>query len=205
MKRKKHTRVVETQEVLVTCSTGTVVQCLPISNTLAAIRATVELPDVPTYQMTDVAGSVIDVEYDQAAIDDENTPEEDKTSWAEYQAKLAEATGERNNRIYARIVRKGVKVVSGLSMGKFIADLKEDGIEPPTDKKKLKRLYADLEIFACPDDFNQVLMGISLASGVDEEAIKAAEDQLFRPLGEPDGQDAGADPGDSETGQEQAA
>ena len=90
-------------------------------------------------------------------------------------------------------------------MGKFINELKEDGIEPPTDKAKLKRLYADLEIFASPDDFNQVLMGISLASGVDEEAIKAAEDQLFRADGESDGQDAGADPGDSEAGQKETA
>ena len=196
MKRKQHTRIVETQEVLVTCSTGTVVQCLPISNTLAAIRNTVELPDAPTYTMKDVAGAEIDVVYDQVAIDDPNTPQEDKDAWAAYQVALAEATAERNSRLYSRVCRKGIKVVKGLSMGKFINELKEDGIEPPTDEAKLKRLYADLEVFASPDDFNQVLMGISLASGVDEEAIKAAEEQLFRPLGQPDGADTGTDTGD---------
>ena len=205
MKRKKHTRVVETQEVLVTCSTGTTVRCLPISATLQAIRETVKLPDPPTYQMKDVAGSVLDVEYDQDAIDDPNTPEEDKQAWAEYQQALAEATAERNRRIFSRVCRRGIKVVDGLSMGQFIKDLKEDGIDAPTDKTKLKKLYAELEVFASPDDFNQVLMGISLASGVDEEAIRAAEERLFRPVGESDGQDTGTDPGDSGQGQEKEA
>lgn len=201
MKRKKHTRKVESPEVEIEMSTGTIVRCLPISATLAAIRNTVQLPSVPTYTMKDVAGSEIDVEYDQAAIDDEHTPQEDKEAWAEYQRELAKATAERNKRLYSRVCRKGIKKVKGISMGKFIEDLKEDGIEPPTDKKKLDRLYADLEIFASPDDFNQVLMGISLASGVDEEVISQAEDRLFRPVGKPDGEDATADPGDSVEGQ----
>jgi len=196
MKRKKHTRIVETQQVLVTCSTGTVVECLPIANTLEAVRNTVELPAKPTYSMKDVAGSEIDVEYDQAAIDDPNTPQADKDAWAEYLVKNAEAEAERNRRIYSRVARKGIKIVKGPSMGEFIDDLKADGIEPPTDKNKLKRLLADLEVFASKDDFNQVLMGIYLASGADEESIRAAEEQLFRPVGQPDGQDADADPGD---------
>jgi len=204
MKRKKHTRTVETQEVIVTMSTGTIVQCLPISLSLAAIRNTVDLPDVPTYTQTDVAGAEMEHEYDQKAIDDKHTPQEDKDAWAEYKVQLVKASTERSMRIYSRVARKGIKVIKGLSMGKFIADLKEDGIDPPTDKKELKRLYADLEIFACPDDFNQVLMGIQLASGVDEEVIKEAEERMFRPLGEPDGEDAGSDSGDPETGQKEA-
>lgn len=205
MKRKKYERTVTSPEVLVTVSAGTIVRCLPISNALAAIRNTVDLPDTPTYTMKDVSGAEIDVEYDQKAIDDPNTSKEDKEAWAEYQIALAAAITERNRRLYSRVVRKGTKVAKGKSMGKFVAELKEDGIEPPTDKKKLKRLYADLEIFTSPTDFNAVVAGIALASGVDAEEIKAAEDRLFRPVGKPDGEDAETDPGDSEERQEEAA
>lgn len=196
MKRKKHTRTVETAQVLVTCSNGITVECLPIASAIQAVRNTVESLAKPTYTMTDVAGAEIDVEYDQAAIDDPNTPQADKDAWAEYLVKSAEAEAERNRRIYSRVARKGIKVVSGPSMGEFIEDLKADGIDPPTDKNKLKRLYADTEVFTTPADFQQVLMGIYLASGADEEVIREAEERLFRPVGQSDGADTGTNSGD---------
>ena len=205
MKRKKHTRKVEFPDVTIETSNGTVVRCLPIANSLQAIRNTVELPSPPTYQMTDVAGSVIDVEYDQAAIDDENTPQEDKDAWKQYQKDLAEATRQRNDRIYALVIKKGIEVVKGTTIGQFCEELHEMGIDPPADKTKLRRLHADVEIFSCPQDFTQVMVGISMASGVNEEAIREAEERLFRPVGELDGQDTGSDSGDPGTGSEETA
>jgi len=207
-KRKTYRKQVtsSTTDVEVTLSTGVTVRCFPIVATLDAIRNTVPLPDKPTYTMTDVAKAKIDIEYDQAAIDDENTPPEDKKAWTHYLQEAQKAQAERSHRIYSRIARRGIKVIGGgMSKSEFIEELEADGITPPENKHAFNLLYTQLEVIATPDDFQAVMIGISVASGVDPERIAAAESKIFRPVGKLDGEDAGTDSGDAQEGQEPQA
>ncbi len=211
-KRKKQYRnKVQTTAptVEIELSTGAIVRCLPILAGIEAIRNTIEFPEKPTYVIKGVGGSEVETAYDQAAIDDPSTPEEDKAAWAEYLADFAAVTTRRNTLVFNRVIRRGIKVIKGgmgsggISKADFIAELKEDGADVPEGKGAFNRLYVRLEIILTPQDFEAIMTGIAIASGADAERVKEAEDRLFRAVetGQEIHTDNDADSGDSSKGQ----
>lgn len=190
--------------VIVTTSRGIRVVCKPVATMLDGIDeeehrkalAEVGVPSVPTYEVKDVSGDVSAVEYDQEAIDDPNTPDEDREAWEEYRDKLAQAEAlaqqRSNDRMMRIIAVSGTEILDPEPEDEWTARHEFMGWDVPKNKYERMYHYFRREVVGTQDDGYKLIAGISAASGMSQEVLAVIEDRFRRAMGQ---DDAAADPG----------
>lgn len=150
-----------------------------------------KLLDPPTYTTKLPGGGSQTHEYDQEAIDDASTPEEDKKLWEQHLKDVAEFNTDFSEQSMKMILYDGIQC-------EMPEDWEEEqrwmGIEIPENKFDLKVHYLQTEVFKTPLDLQNVVQKIMSASmkGVDEEAVAAAMSS-FRSAQETGGEQANTD------------
>jgi hypothetical protein len=211
MARKRKTekpkpwRIVDGNKVVVTTSRGVTVECLPIFSTIEAheenIQASVEWPEKPIRLITDVAGSVVEQPFSEAYIKSDRATEEEKDTWNEYQAQQARAQAEFDEKYQVGVVR----LLS--TDGVHLIDVDEDAwaekhrwvnMTVPEDPNERALHFFRTEVLGnIEEDLAAIMAGITLASGGDEELIRAAEASFRAEMGQARRDAAGDDTGDT--------
>ena len=200
-------RVVDGNCVLVTTSRGVTVECLPIASTIEAheenVRASVDWPEVPTRSVTDVAGSVEEMPLSAEYIKSGYATEEETEAWEAYQAEQARAQAEFDGKYQLGIVRllavEGVRVLDA-DEDAWVRRHKWMNMIVPDDPDELALHFFRTEVLGnIQDDLGAIMAGITLASGGDEELIRAAEDSFRLEMGRTRRAEALDDTGDPAT------
>lgn len=187
-------------------SRGVKVECLPIAAEIEAqennIRSGIDWPEVPTREVSDVAGSVMHFSYTDESIKD--APEEAKQAWEKYQADLFAAQHEFDARIGEGrprlIAYRGIRLVDESLPAKWEKEHEWLGMTIPETPHERALHFFQTEILGNPTtDLYGILLGIYKASGYSDELLEKAEAFFRSQMGRGDGTDAGADPGDSGT------
>ena len=176
MAKKKVAKVEEEQDDIRTTSTGQRYKCLSIPGLLDKARASVPVPEVPRYSYTTAGGDIAEDEMDDAVADDPKTSEEDKQRWAEYKAAEEEAGQQQFAKIVEVCYKRGIKLLDYEPEGEWLEEHRDWlGLDVP-DKSYERRMYfIETEVVGSPEDVMDIVMGVALASGIDKEAVAAAE------------------------------
>jgi len=125
--------------IVVTTSSGWEVECQPVADLLLRVGQNLvepEPPTVPTYTVTGAGGETDQRPYDQEAIDDPSTPDEDRERWAAYLDARADYDAEmdrvetRRNEMRGRFMAlRGAKITAGIMRASGLAQEALDQIE----------------------------------------------------------------------------
>ena len=193
-------RVEQNGAIVVTTASGWEVECQPVADLLLRVGQNLvepELPDVPTYVVTGAGGETETRTYDQEAIDDPKTPDEDREAWATYLDEKAaydaamEAVEQKRNELRGRFMAlRGVKV-RGLpgdletwaneQRTLFGFEIEDDGLP---HSAALLLAYIDQHIIRTQADGAKVTAGIMRASGLAQEALDSVEATFLDSLGQ---------------------
>lgn len=193
-------RIEDDGTVVTTTASGWDCECMPVADLLLRVGANIvdpPEPEAPTYTITGVGGAEEQRTHTAESIIDDKTPDDERLAWTFYleqleeweahTAELDQRRGELRGRFMAL---RGVKVrglpddlqawanEQQLLYGFEIAD---DGL--PHDKALLLA-FIDQEIIRTPTDGAKVTAGILRASGLDQEALDAAEASFLDSLGQ---------------------
>jgi len=200
--------------IVVTTSSGWEVECQPVADLLLRVGQNLvepEPPTVPTYTVTGAGGETDQRPYDQEAIDDPSTPDEDRERWAAYLDARADYDAEmdrvetRRNEMRGRFMAlRGAKVRRLPENLDAWADEQwalfgfeiEDGDLPHATALQLA--YIDNEVIRTQDDGAKITAGIMRASGLAQEALDQIETTFLDSMGYGNGADAEGDPGVSD-------
>ena len=204
-------RVEQNGAIVVTTASGWEVECQPVADLLLRVGQNLvepELPDVPTYVVTGAGGETEMRTYDQEAIDDPKTPDEDREKWAAYlDEKTAydaamEAVEQKRNELRGRFMAlRGVKVRgrpddldawADEQRTLFGFEIADDGL--PHDAALLLA-YIDQHVIRTQSDGAKVTAGIMRASGLAQEALDSIEATFLDSLGQGRRTDAEGDTG----------
>ena len=163
-------------------------------------------PEGPTYTITGVGGAEEQRPHDAESIADEKTTDDERLAWAfyieqreEWEAHVAKIEAQRGEMRGRFMALRGIKV-RGLpddleSWAKEQHALYgfeiEDGALP--HDKALLLAFIDQNIIRTPTDGAKVTAGILRASGLDQEALDAAEATFLDTLGQTGRADAETD------------
>ena len=139
---------------------------------------------VPKYKVEVAGGSIQEYEYDEESIADKKTPQEDIDKWNEYKSKLEEMNSEINEKTSAYMIYKGIEFNE--IPNEWIEEQEWLGVDLPDNKFDLKVRYVFSEILITAIDIKDAILKITKLStkGVDESAVKAAEESFQRILPE---------------------
>jgi hypothetical protein len=203
--KTKPWRVVDGNKVLVTTSRGVTVECLPIASTIETheenIRGSIEWPDHPVRIITDVAGSekekLLSTEYIKSGY----ATEEETEAWEAYQVEQIRAQAEFDERYQIGVTRllavEGIELVD-VDEDAWIKRHKWLNMTVPDDPDERALHFFRTEILGnIEDDFAAIMAGITLASGGDEELIRAAEASFRSEMGRTKRAETDDDTGDT--------
>jgi hypothetical protein len=154
-------------------------------------------PEAPTYTITGAGGAEEQRTHTQESIDDPKTTDEERIAWAfyleqleEWEAHTAELDTKRGELRGRFMALRGVKV-RGLpddlqawaNEQQLLYGFEVDDQGLPHDKALLLA-FIDQEIIRTPTDGAKVTAGILRASGLDQEALDAAEASFLDSLGQ---------------------
>jgi len=204
-------RVENDGTIVVTTASGWEVECQPVADLLLRVGQNLvepELPEPPTYVVTGAGGETEPRTYDQEAIDDPKTPDEDREKWAAYlDEKTAydaamEAVEQKRNELRGRFMAlRGVKVRgrpddldawADEQRTLFGFEIADDGL--PHDAALLLA-YIDQHVIRTQSDGAKVTAGIMRASGLAQEALDSIEATFLDSLGQGRRTDAEGDTG----------
>jgi len=192
-------RVEEDGTVLVTTSTGWVVECQPVADLLLRVGSNLPEPpepDPPTYEMVGAGGATETKTYDAEGIADPKTPPEDKAKWAAYldvkalyDDMIARNERKRNEMRGRFMALRGIKVrgmpddleawaqeqevLFGLTID---ANLPRDAA--------LRLAFVDAEVVRTQEDGAKITSGMMRAQGMDQEALDSVEATFRDTLGQ---------------------
>lgn len=133
----------------------------------AAMRS-VDVPPAPTYEVQIGDGEGTATYYHDATS--VQTPEE-KAAWDAYQAALARQNQAAATRVMNFYYTRGIAEEMD---GGWEAEQRYFGVEIPEDPIERKLHWIQTELLVSPVDFQEAIVAIMEASGVDEEATRAA-------------------------------
>lgn len=178
-------------KVYVTTSTGVEVQCLPFWNEVMMAGSALSFPDepeVPTYTFTDADQDSVERPYNQEAIDDPKTPDEDREKWAAYlelkepyeRDKLEVLSKQQLMR--TRVLALKATKVKDLDLDAWANEhLEMYGIEIPEDDRMI--YWFASEVVKVELDGAKIMAGIARASGMTEDQLDSIEEEFPDPLG----------------------
>ena len=174
--------------VIATVQSGWQVECLPVGDLLLRVGSHIERPEEPeppTYSMDGVGGSQETRTHDAESIADPKTSEAERAAWTVYTAKLtayekrtAEIDAQINEMRGTFINLEGIKVIG---LPDDLAGWAEkqrarygfeiDGSTP----EDLLLAFIEHHVIRTAKDGVRITAGILRASGLDQEALDAAE------------------------------
>jgi len=186
--------------VTVVTSSGWTVECQPVAALLLRVGQNLVEPmppEVPTYTIASPIGGKEERPYDQEAVDDPKTPEEDRTKWELYQFALGQyglevqrITNQRNEMRGRFMALRGVKV-------RGLPDDLEAWAQEQTllygfefedrdlpHEAALRLAFIDNEVIHTQDDGAKITAGIMRASGLDQEALDSVEATFLDSMGQ---------------------
>ncbi|MHC4413449.1 MAG: hypothetical protein ACYSW6_10870 [Planctomycetota bacterium] len=197
MSEQEHFYTVENGRVYTLISGRWKVECLPYMDDIMRAGSALLIPDapeIPTYTFIDADGDTETKEYTQAAIDDPNTPEEDREKWAVYLVEKA-AYDIDVGAIKSQQAQMKARVFAYRALRNEWAKEREEfyGIPVPDDEKDRKMAFVLLEVGRDEMNAIRISAGCAKAQGVDQEVLDLIEERFRNPLGESEGQDAQTD------------
>jgi len=181
--------------VIATMQSGWVVECLPVGDLLLRVGAHIERPDEPeppTYQMDGVGGSSESRPHDAESIKDPKTSDAECAAWqvylalkAAYDKRTAELDGQINEMRGTFINLEGIKVRGLPADLPAWADKQRTryGFEiDGTDDESLLLAFIEHNVIRTMRDGVRITAGILRASGLDQEALDAAEASFLNTL-----------------------
>ena len=178
-------------KVYVTTSTGIEVQCLPFWNEVMMAGSALSFPDepqVPIYIMTDADQEIVERPYNQEAIDDPKTPEEDRVEWAAYLELKDQYEQDKAKVRYkqemmrTRVLAIKATRVKGLDLDAWANEhLEMYGIEIPEDDRMI--YWFASEVVKVELDGAKIMAGIARASGMTTDQLDSIEELFPDPLG----------------------
>ena len=203
--------------IVVTTASGWAVECQPVADLLLRVGQNFvepDLPTAPTYIVTGAGGEQDERTYDQEAIDDPKTPDEDREAWAayldaqaDYDARMTAIEQKRNEMGGRFMALRGVKVRNlpddleswaEEQRALFGFELDDNGLPHPA---ALQLAFIDNEVIRTQTDGAKITAGIMRASGLAQEALDSVEATFRNTLGQTGRADAEGDTGVSgETG-----
>lgn len=179
---KKKAAEEEKDDVHIT-STGQRYKCLSIPGLLDKARASVPMPGVPKYSYTTAGDDVAEEEMDDAVAADEKTSEEDKARWKEYKVAKLRADSQQFAKVVDVCYKRGIELLDYDPNGDWLEEHRDWlGLDVP-DKLRERRMYfIESEVVGCPEDVMDIVLNVALASGVDKEAVAAAEASFRRAI-----------------------
>ena len=189
--------------VIATMQSGWVVECLPVGDLLLRVGDHIERPvepSPPTYTMGGVGGATEERDHNQESIDDPKTSEAEREAWmvylaqkAAYDARMAEIEARINEMRGTFINLEGIKVRGLPADLPAWADKQRAryGFEiDGTDDESLLLAFISHNVIRTMRDGVRITAGILRASGLDQEALDAAEASFLDTL---DGRQGGGD------------
>jgi len=192
--------------VIRTTTRGVEVECLPVAIEFETmeqnIRESIEWPGKPTYDLTDVAGSTMQMDMSQEWVDSQAT-EEQRQEWSDYQVELARGQAEYDARIGEARAKflsvKAIRLVDPSLEDTWREEHEWLGMTVPDDPRRRALHYFQTEIIGNPEtDMATIITGMYRASGTDPELMERVEASFRHKVGEPGGNSAGDDTRDAE-------
>jgi hypothetical protein len=167
-----------------TTLTGQRYKCLSIPGLLDKARASVPMPEVPRYSFETAGGDVMEAEIDDAVAADPKTSEEDRLRWMEYKIAETQAAAEQFAKIVDVCYKRGVELLDYDHDGDWVSEHRDWlELDVPDGRRERRMHFVVTEVVGCPQDVVDIVLNVSLASGVDKEAVAAAEVSFRRALG----------------------
>ena len=202
-------RVEESGTVVVTTASGWECECMPVADLLLRVGQHLvnpPEPEPPTYTITGAGGAEEQRTHTQESIDDAKTTDDERLAWAfyleqheEWETCVADLDRQRGELRGRFIALRGVKVrglpddlQSWADEQQLLYGFSVDDQGLPHDKALLLA-FIDQEIIRTPTDGAKVTAGILRASGLDQEALDAAEAAFLDSLGQTGRPDIGRD------------
>lgn len=202
-------KVEDNGTVVVTTSSGWIVECQPVAALLLRVGQNLVEPlppEPPTYTVIGIGGASEQRPYDQEAADDPKTPDEDRAKWAVYleqkrvyEAEVARITNQRNEMRGRFMALRGVRVRdlpvdleawAEEQRTLFGFEIEDNGLP---HEHALRLAFIDNEVIHTAEDGAKITAGIMRASGLDQEALDSVEATFLNTLGRGNGADAGRD------------
>lgn len=159
-------------------STGVTLEFLPIPLLIEKMREQHPLPEPPTYEVETAGGAKELHPHDTTTL----TTDEERAAWADYQARLAEATADDNLRFMRLVMLRGIKFDLPPT-DDWIEAQAYIGLTVPTDPLNRRIHWLETEALATKEDYVALLRGVMGASEVPEEVIRAAENSFRGQVG----------------------
>lgn len=191
------------RRVIVSTSRGHRVECLPVATLIDEIQQAYQdkMPTSPIRIITDVAGSEMEVPYNDETIGDADVPEEVVLAYAEYKTESATLDAERNENVLRAVAVRGVNILTMPDDDSWIELHEWLGMTVPESPHERLYHYFKTEIIGTEADGVAITAGIYRASGVDEEVISQMEASFRDSVGGSEGADADGNPAQAEAGE----
>lgn len=134
------------------------------------VASSVEMPEVPTYEVETADGSIEVWEHDETTL----TTPEDHEAWNKYQKKLAEAETLVTERLLRAILLESVEVeVDSDTLERFRRRQELIGLEPPKDEEELLLYFKETMVLRTTEDVQDLLDVVLELTGVSRKEIDA--------------------------------
>lgn len=165
-----------------TTERGHVIRFRGIAALLDKLQAAHKMPEPPTYEVSTATGIKESHPLDEKSA---NTPEE-KEQLTQYQIKLAAAQLE----YYRANVRLNLMYGVEVEMPQDDLWVKRQeffGMKVPSEPLEREMYWRETELYGSAQDLHNILLGVSRASGTDEETLAAMAESFRRSLGQRNG------------------
>jgi len=175
---------------------GIVIELRPISSKVRDVLSTkYDPPEVPTYEVVNVAG---DVEYHELT-EDILESDEDRADWKKYEEELAAANEKFSEMVVRTYIKFGTNYLEFSPLNDAWAELQEEyGLTVPKDAKERQLYYFLTEILTSDSDLRNVMANVrSLGSQGRMLSIEEAEASFRNTVEDGSEDEAGREDGDA--------
>ena len=156
-----------------TSSTGRTVKLQAVSPFLIdQVKASVAMPEPPTYTVTTATGGTETWPHDETTL----ATDDDKKAWAAYKLAVKNAQAIQNDRVARLILSRGVQVdIPNDGWREFQTEL---GVKVPESPIDLKVHFITTEVIGTPEDLGEIVAQVMGMSTMNERAVGVARDSF---------------------------
>lgn len=167
-----------------TTERGHVIRFRGIAALLDKLQTSHKMPDPPKYKIPTATGILEEYPLDEKSA----TTDEEKSALADYQFRLAQAQLEYYRANVRLNLMYGVEVAIPTD-DTWVKRQEFFGITVPSDPLEREMHWRETELYGSPQDLHNILLGVSRASGTDEETLSQMAESFRRSLGQRNGRE----------------